>query len=188
MAIPALSPYTLQVRSAAAGFFLALAVTGVLTDIFAPERLRLVPTALAATEPKLDPASPRRAPAASAPQIIRRDRDGLFRVKAVINGTELSLILDTGATTTVVTGADAARIGLAAADTGLPSTITTAAGPSPMRWGRARDVRLAGATLTNIDIAIMDQGLGTSLLGQNMLDQLGPFTIDGNQLRFNAVS
>ncbi len=115
--------------------------------------------------------------------VIMRDPDGLFRVPAVLNGVPIQMVLDTGATTTVLTEADAARVGLAPSDQDS-EIINTASGASSMQWAKLRHVRVGGTSMTNIDVAVVKTGLSTPLMGQNMLDHLGPYTIDRNRLKF----
>lgn len=64
---------------------------------------------------------------------IRADRDGHFTVVATVDGTAVRFLIDTGATTVVLTPEDAARIGLRPRDRDFTETFRTAVGSSVPR-------------------------------------------------------
>ena len=114
---------------------------------------------------------------------IERSADGLFYVNGRVNGKVIRFVIDSGASVVVLTKADAAALSLS--PTGPQSQmIQTAGGSSPMRWTSLSSVTIAGQTLTDVDAAVMDKGLQTSLLGQNILSRLGTITQEGTNLRF----
>ena len=47
-------------------------------------------------------------------------------------------------------------------------------------------MHVANMPITNIDAAIIDQGIEVSLLGQNVLSRLNGITIRGDQLQIHA--
>ncbi len=108
-----------------------------------------------------------------------RDADGLFRIHARIDGQRVRMVVDTGATVMVLTRADARRAGLATAGN---ARIRTVSGDARMEWARVDRLLVAGQTLRHIEVAVVDQHRSESLLGQNVLAQLGPITIDGDRL------
>lgn len=114
---------------------------------------------------------------ASAPLRINRAADGLFYVTGQVNGQAIRFLIDTGANIVVLTHDDARRLGIGA---GLPhgaaSSIETAAGQSQMKRVVLGHVSVGGHSLKNVDAAVMENGLKVSLLGQNMLAELGPVT------------
>ncbi len=114
---------------------------------------------------------------------IERSADGLFYVNGRVNGKLIRFVIDSGASVVVLTKADAAS--LSVMPKGPQSQmIQTAGGSSPMRWTSLTSVTIAGQTLTDVDAAVMDKGLQTSLLGQNILSRLGTITQEGTNLRF----
>jgi len=112
---------------------------------------------------------------------IKRDSDGLFRITLRVNDVETRFIVDTGATTTVLTGKDAERAGVQTTHSGR-DMIDTAAGPSPMRWAKLDRVDIGSAQIRGVDAAVVEQGLSTSLLGQNILRRLGSVTFRGEHM------
>jgi len=134
--------------------------------------------ALAQTEPKSDQSQFSAIPGTYS---VRRDPDGLFRVSLRVNNVATRFIVDTGATTTVLTGRDADRAGVVPSRNGH-DLIATAAGPSPMRWARLDRVEIGGARISGVEAAVVDRGLATSLLGQNILRRLGVVTFKGDEM------
>lgn len=100
--------------------------------------------------------------------IIPRSRDGHYYVGGAINGRPLTFMVDTGASTVVVSADLAAKIGLAR---GVPTSFKTAGG---MVWGETvpdQTVMAGGIQLTGLRVGVvmqMDQR-DSALLGQNFL-------------------
>lgn len=116
---------------------------------------------------------------------FRRSRDGLFYVTARVNGVAVRFLLDTGATMVVLTPADATRVGAAFGGPARHTMMETAAGPSAIDRITLDHVAIAGHRITDVDAAVVRRGLKVSLLGQDLLSQLGPVTISGNALELN---
>ena len=116
----------------------------------------------------------------------RRGADGLFYVRGgVINGgvaaRTVRFVIDTGANVTVLTRRDAARLGLKtrSAD-GM--TLQTVGGKAMMQWARLTNLSIAGHAVAPVDVAVADDDLPTSLLGQDILGQFGSVTLKGDEL------
>ncbi|WP_197277006.1 retropepsin-like aspartic protease family protein [Sphingomonas profundi] len=114
---------------------------------------------------------------------VNRSGDGLFYVNALVNGTPVRFLIDTGASVTILRRADARRAGVALH--GPRGRIGTAAGATAMRWSHARSLRIGRHEVRDLDTLVVDRGLPVSLLGQNMLTKLGSVTINGNQLHLS---
>ncbi len=110
--------------------------------------------------------------------------DGLFYVEALVNGTPVRFVVDTGATMVVLTADDAAAVSQGS-DTGGRIKVQTASGTTAMRTVKLREVAIAGRTVKNIDAAVMNDNLPVSLLGQNLLSQLDSVTMKGSRLELN---
>jgi aspartyl protease family protein len=123
---------------------------------------------------------------------ISKSRDGLFYVTARINDTPVLFLVDTGANLVVLTARDAKRVGIAnstaAASSGAPGRIDTAAGVSMMDRVMLHDIEVANLRASNIDAAVAHGDLEVSLLGQNMLSKLGVITISGDEISISAGS
>lgn len=112
---------------------------------------------------------------------LRAADDGHFYADATINGTSLTLLIDTGASDIVLTPADARRIGLdpSALDyAGLASTANGTVATAP--------VRLASLTLgpwrdVDVPASVNSGALDQSLLGMSYLGRYR-ITIDGSRM------
>lgn len=135
------------------------------------------------------PQSPQatQAPQARVPMIasashelaLVRAPDGHFYATAKVNGTDVRFLVDTGATSVVLTADDARRAGLGAGD--YSATGRGASGPV-----RLRPVTLArlavGPTATDNFPAMVAETLSVSLLGQTYLRQWREVTITGDRM------
>lgn len=100
--------------------------------------------------------------------VIQRSRDGHYYVGGAINGRPLTFMVDTGASTVVVSADMAAKIGLAR---GVPTPFKTAAG---MVWGEMvsdQTVVAGGIQLKGLRVGVVMQvdQRDYALLGQNFL-------------------
>lgn len=110
---------------------------------------------------------------------VTRDDDGLFRLDGVRADARVAFVVDTGATATVLSRADAARLGVAM---GAEARLATAGGEAPMRWGRLTGLRVAGRALPPLDVAVPDAAPPHALLGQDAIAALGRITIERDRL------
>ena len=113
---------------------------------------------------------------------LYRAEDGLFYVTARVNGVPVKFLIDTGATMVVLTPADAKRIGIAPDAAAVTQEMETAAGSSAVRSLTLGEVEVAGRNVADVQAAILQRGLGVSLLGQNLLSRLGAITLSGDEM------
>ncbi|KQS04165.1 hypothetical protein ASG11_07805 [Sphingomonas sp. Leaf357] len=113
---------------------------------------------------------------------IAKASDGLFYVRAKVNGTPVRFLVDTGANLVVLTAADARRVGAAAGAAHLLGDIETAGGTSRMGRVTLDRVTVAGRDLADVDAAVMHNGLKVSLMGQNLLAKLGPIMLSADEM------
>lgn len=118
------------------------------------------------------------------PFIISRSKDGLFYLDAHIGGQPVRFLVDTGANVTVLTRGDAERLGLTG-NAMRSATMETAGGPTSMRWTKIPQMHVANKPITNVDAAVIEQGIKVSLLGQNVLSRLNGMTFTGDQLQIH---
>lgn len=135
------------------------------------------------------PAAPARPPvvdftlSSSAPGMaIRRSGDGLFYLDAWVNGVPVRFLVDTGATTVVLTPADAARAGVLPGAAAFRYSAQTAGGKTAMARIRLAQLTAGAAERRDVDAAIAGAGLGVSLLGQSYLSQLSSVRISGDTM------
>lgn len=113
---------------------------------------------------------------------IRRAADGLFYVNAQVNGAPVRFLVDTGASTIVLTKDDAARAGVLPDIHAFSESADTAGGKTAM--ARTKLAHLAAGTTErhDVDAVVASEGLGVSLLGQSWLSQLESLQITGDRL------
>lgn len=112
--------------------------------------------------------------------VIRRDEDGLFYVDATVNGAVVRFLIDTGSNMVVLSPQDAARAGVAPGNT--MGSLNTAAGSTSSAMTRIDRISVAGRELRGVDATIPSAGLNVSLLGQNVLTELGEMRIGRSTL------
>lgn len=118
---------------------------------------------------------------------ILPEADGLYYVDArVADGRTTRFLVDTGASVTVLTGEDARRLGVKLDTTsGGGAKLRTAGGMTFARSATIEQMDIAGRQLRNIKVAIIDNGLPVSLLGQNALVELGTITLGNGRMRID---
>ncbi|MCC6482567.1 MAG: TIGR02281 family clan AA aspartic protease [Sphingomonadaceae bacterium] len=116
---------------------------------------------------------------------VRRAADGLFYVMAIVNGTPVKFLVDTGATMVVLTPDDARRVGVSPDGTLYNSSAETANGRTAMARVTLNEMIVGSKRTEAIDAAVVQGNLPVSLLGQNWLAQLNSITISGDKLHFN---
>ncbi len=95
---------------------------------------------------------------------------GHFMADGQINGGAIRFMVDTGATAIALPAADASRLGIDYRK-GQRGTASTAGGPVAMYSVKLDRVRVGGIELQNVDAIVIEQGLGTALLGNSFLSR-----------------
>ncbi|MDT0508413.1 TIGR02281 family clan AA aspartic protease [Novosphingobium sp. MMS21-SN21R] len=111
-----------------------------------------------------------------------REEDGLFYVSARINGAVVRLIVDTGASYTVLSAEDARRVGVDPGQITFGDSADTAAGASPMARIVLANLEIGQNMAAGVPAMVASGPLRTSLLGQNVLSRLGSVTIEGDRM------
>lgn len=114
-------------------------------------------------------------------RLILSDVDGLFRIVARFDGKPEVMVIDTGATVTVLSSDVAARLGIDARG-GKGGTLRTAGGPMRYRRVMVGEISIGARTARNVRVAVVTGSMPHSLMGQDVISQLGPVTIDGGRL------
>ncbi len=113
--------------------------------------------------------------------VLMRDPGGQFRGDASVNDQPVRFVIDTGADGVALSEADARGVGVLPDPATYRQVVTTASGPGYGAHVRIDRLQIGGHVLHDID-AVVVRGLGTSLLGQTALRQLGPVTIVGDRM------
>ena len=120
--------------------------------------------------------------ATRSPLKVHRAPDGLFRVDVEIDGQIIDMVVDTGATRTIISSAAMSRLPTAKPNQVSHGTVYTLTGQAAYRLHRVEKIGLGSKTLHNSQIAIIDSNRKIALLGQDLLARVGPVTIDGDWL------
>lgn len=114
---------------------------------------------------------------------LRASRDGHFHVQALINGTSVKLLVDTGASDVALSASDAARLGIDASTLRFDRLYNTANGTVPGARVVLDEVRVGSLTVRNVDASITKgDSLSQSLLGMSFLRELSAVQFDGDRL------
>jgi aspartyl protease family protein len=108
--------------------------------------------------------------------------DGHFHVIGEANGQEVDFMVDTGAADTVLTPADAARLGIDLSQLEFSRFYETANG-----LGRGAPIRLESLAIGSIiyydfPVTVNETNMGSSLLGMSFLRQLESFEVRDRRL------
>ena len=115
--------------------------------------------------------------------MVARGRDGHFHVRAEVDGGRVDFMVDTGASSVVLTEADARKAGIDVSRLLYDVEVATANGRA-----KAAEVMLAAVTVGEIQVTrvramVARPGqLETSLLGNSFLSRLKSFTVEGSKL------
>lgn len=114
---------------------------------------------------------------------LERLADGHFAVRAEVNGAATWMVVDTGATTTVLTTADAEAAGLDAAQLSFTVPIMTANGSARAARATTDEIRVGDISRRNLPVLVAQLGmLDRSLLGMNFISTLTGFDMRGDRL------
>lgn len=110
--------------------------------------------------------------------ILSPGRDNHFRLKALVNGVEMTFLVDTGASKVAIPESLAKQANLIKR---YPIVVSTANGKTQGFLTRIKLLQLGAMNLHNISAIIMPQESGIPLLGMSALSKL-TFKYQGQQL------
>ena len=113
---------------------------------------------------------------------IKKSSNGHFYSIARINNKNITFLVDTGATKTLLSIKDAKAIGIPTASLNFVNPIRTANGVSHSATYRVRNFEWFQNSLQAVDIQITDGNLFQSLLGMDIIEQSRTFLISGDML------
>ena len=122
---------------------------------------------------------------AAAPRtlVVQADPAGHFSVIAVIGGRSVEALVDTGATSVVLTFEAAERLNLGLLPSDFDTAVRTANGIAEMASVYLREVRIGPIRIPAVQALVAPRGLlEQSLLGMNFISRLERFEMRGRQL------
>lgn len=102
---------------------------------------------------------------------LHADARGHFGSEALVNGTRIPFLVDTGATLFFLGASDARRAGVDFRK-GTAITAQTAAGPVQVWRVRLDRLQLGAVTLHDVDAAVFENDLPVALLGMSVLNRM----------------
>lgn len=131
----------------------------------------------------LVPGSPLSVGAGEAGLAVRLDRDGggHFQARAMVDGVPVLFMVDTGATSTVLSAQDAARVGIDPSTLSFTLPVSTANGIAMTARTTVDEIRVGPIARTRLPVLVAAPGaLGQSLLGMNFLGTLSGVELRGS--------
>jgi aspartyl protease family protein len=157
---------------ALAGVALALAALARVPD-FAPAKSHITPTTPAPVAAQAAPATESEAKGfAYREASLQADPRGQYSADALVNGSPVRMLVDTGATAVVISASTAARVG-AAAGSGPKWRVKTANGETIASPSVLNSVSFGGLYLNDVQALILSPEAGeVNLLGASFLKRL----------------
>ncbi|ENY80756.1 retropepsin-like aspartic protease family protein [Sphingopyxis sp. MC1] len=113
---------------------------------------------------------------------IRRASDSHFYADTRVQGRQVRMLVDSGASLVALTRNDAEAIGIDVDRLPIGGTAQTAGGTVPMRTVLLDSVEVDGITIRNVEAAVVDANMGVSLLGQSYLAKLAAVNVEGDTM------
>lgn len=114
--------------------------------------------------------------------LIGRSGDSHFYADTEIDGTNIRMMVDSGASIVALTRSDAEAIGIDVDRLPISGTARTAGGDVPMRTVMLESVEIEGLEVRQVQAAVVDADMGVSLLGQSYLSRLAAVNVEGNTM------
>lgn len=113
---------------------------------------------------------------------VPRQRDGHYYLTAMVNGTEIDFVIDTGATDLVLNLTDAARIGISESELMFSDIAYTANGQVRTAPIRLDVIAVGELRDQNVPAMVTEGDMDISLLGMAYLERFAKIEISGNKL------
>lgn len=113
---------------------------------------------------------------------VIRNNDGHFQVEALVNGVTVHFMVDTGATRTVLTVADATRIGIDINNLAYDQASMTANGIVLSAPIKLEKVKIGNIVVNDVKASVNKNLEGMSLLGMSFLERLSQYHVEGERL------
>lgn len=109
--------------------------------------------------------------------------NGHFEARIMVNGAPVTAVVDTGATSTVLTAQDAQAAGFNPATLNFTIPVSTANGMARAAGVRTDELAIGGIVRKDMPVMIAAPGmLSQSLLGMNFIGSLSGFDVRGDRM------
>lgn len=131
----------------------------------------------------LVPGSPLTLSADGTTVVLDKASNGHFEARILVDGVAVRAVVDTGATTTVLTAADARAVGIDTESLSYIVPIQTANGLSRAARYTTGEIAVGGITRRNMTVLVAQAGtLEQTLLGMSFLSSLSGFDVRGDRM------
>lgn len=113
---------------------------------------------------------------------LTRAPDSHFYADVEIDGRQVRMMVDSGASMIALTRRDAEAVGIDVDRLPVGGMAQTAGGQVPMRITMLRSVEVDGIEVRGVQAAVIDADMGISLLGQSYLAKLGKVNVEGDTM------
>lgn len=115
--------------------------------------------------------------------VIPLGADGHFRAVAQINGQDLSVMIDTGATYTSIEEAAARKLKIAPDNSRPPTELGTANGTISARFGMADELRMGAISARKVTVLIIpDTNSPVAVIGMDLLSRMEGWRVENGKL------
>jgi aspartyl protease family protein len=115
--------------------------------------------------------------------VVGRADDGHFHVNAEANGVRVRFLIDTGASTTVLSLSDARRVGIDVDALAFNRPVQTANGVTYFASAWLDSLTIGSTRLASVPVGVMpDDALDTSLLGMTTINRFSSWRVEGDKM------
>jgi len=126
--------------------------------------------------------TPSRTAATGGAVVLQREADGHFYTEALVNGTPVRFMIDTGASSVALTRDDAQRTGMFLSENDFNQVGRGAGGEIRLRSVTFDRVAVGTIEARDVQGVVIGGDGDMSLLGQSFLATLGSVTIEGDRM------
>ena len=113
---------------------------------------------------------------------LGRSGDSHFYANATIDGADVRMMVDSGASIVALTRSDAEAIGIDVDALPIGGNANTAGGLVPVRPVMLDSIDVNGIEVRGVQAAVLDADMGVSLLGQSYLSRLSAVNVEGDTM------
>ncbi|QCI97600.1 TIGR02281 family clan AA aspartic protease [Agrobacterium larrymoorei] len=116
--------------------------------------------------------------------ILNKSMSGHFETNALINGAQVHMLVDTGASSVVLSHADAQAVGINPENLSYTVSVMTANGRTSTAPTRLSEIAIGPIVRRNVSALVAQEGqLDQSLLGMTFLSTLGSLQMQTDELK-----